>query len=55
MFEQKFDFIHWRLMLTCFNENEFKALFLKIYDNLKPGGCRLSFYGNLLKSLKYLG
>lgn len=40
MFEHKFDYIHWRLMLTCFNEDEFKALFLKIYDNLKSGGCR---------------
>ncbi|KAJ4393126.1 hypothetical protein N0V93_002333 [Gnomoniopsis smithogilvyi] len=36
VFDKQFDYIHWRLMLTCFDD--FKAMFQKIFDHLKPGG-----------------
>lgn len=47
VFNKQFDYIHWRLMLTCFND--FPAMIGKIYNNLKPGGCKSlsSFYLNL--------
>ncbi|CAN8103225.1 unnamed protein product [Discula destructiva] len=36
VFGKKFDYIHWRLMLTCFKDH--KAMIAKVYENLAPGG-----------------
>lgn len=38
VFDRNFDFIHWRLMMTCFRD--FKAMIQKVFDQLKPGGCK---------------
>lgn len=37
VFDKLFDYIHWRLMFTCFGD--FKAMIQKVFDHLKPGGC----------------
>jgi hypothetical protein len=34
--ELPFDFVHMRLMFTCFNDH--KEVIRKIYDNMQPGG-----------------
>ncbi|KAJ4391238.1 hypothetical protein N0V93_004855 [Gnomoniopsis smithogilvyi] len=36
VFDKQFDYIHWRLMLTCFND--FRGMIGKIFNNLNPGG-----------------
>ncbi|CAN8098367.1 unnamed protein product [Discula destructiva] len=36
VFDKNFDYIHWRLMCTCFDD--FKSMFLRVFDHLKPGG-----------------
>jgi len=36
-YRQKFDYIHGRLLLSCFN-NDFPAVIRKAYDALNPGG-----------------
>ncbi|KAF3768137.1 hypothetical protein M406DRAFT_106901 [Cryphonectria parasitica EP155] len=36
VFDKQFDYIHWRLMLTCFND--FKGMIAKVFEHLKPGG-----------------
>lgn len=36
IFDFQFDFIHWRLMVSCFSDH--KAMLQKVYDNLVPGG-----------------
>ncbi|KAF3761731.1 S-adenosyl-L-methionine-dependent methyltransferase, partial [Cryphonectria parasitica EP155] len=36
IFDIKFDFIHWRLMVSCFHDH--KEMLQKVYDNLVPGG-----------------
>lgn len=35
-FDQPFNYIHTRAVLTCFKDN--RAVLQKIYDNLAPGG-----------------
>lgn len=37
-FRQRFDLIHMRLMLGAFTNNEWRDVYRKAYDNLKPGG-----------------
>lgn len=39
VFDQPFEYIHWRLMLTCFND--FRGMIKKVFENLTPGGCML--------------
>ncbi|PSR80315.1 S-adenosyl-L-methionine-dependent methyltransferase [Coniella lustricola] len=36
VFDKQFDYIHWRLMLTCFND--FKYMINRVFEHLKPGG-----------------
>lgn len=38
VFDREFDYVRWRLMFSCFNDYE--AMFAKIFENLKPGGCQ---------------
>lgn len=37
LFDHHFDFIHWRLMVSCFND--FEAMIRKCFHHLRPGGC----------------
>ncbi|KAK5055388.1 hypothetical protein LTR84_013138 [Exophiala bonariae] len=37
-FRENFDLIHMRLMLGAFTDNEWRDVYRKAYDNLKPGG-----------------
>lgn len=37
-FRQHFDLIHMRLMLGAFTDNEWRDVYRKAYDNIKPGG-----------------
>ncbi|CAN8095503.1 unnamed protein product [Discula destructiva] len=36
VFDYPFDFIHWRLMCTCFND--MRGMFTRVYEHLVPGG-----------------
>lgn len=36
--DKMFDYIHWRLMFTCFND--FRGMIGRIFENLVPGGCK---------------
>lgn len=36
LFDRAFDFVHLRLMCTCFNDS--KAVLGRIYEHLQPGG-----------------
>lgn len=42
VFDRPFDFIHWRLMVSCFND--FKSMIEKCFHHLKPGGCEFLLF-----------
>lgn len=41
VFDKQFDYIHWRLMLTCFHD--FEGMIARVFEHLKPGGCESGF------------